>query len=231
MRSGRNRQSASSGVKVEPEKEYNRPMLIAGLTGNFGMGKSYVLSLFREFGAVTLESDRIVGVLLREEGVIAKVKGLLGNGVETPGGDLDKKAIAGRIFHDRELKEKLEALLHPLVFEKVEDFISKIKNRDSVVIVEVPLLFEGNYQDRFKKTITVHTSEEIALERLERSGVPRSEALARIKNQLPISEKKRRADYVIDNSGTKDETRRQVKDIYGSLCEGLKKADGPGKHE
>ena len=205
-------------------------MLIAGLTGNFGMGKSYVLSLFRELGAVTLESDRIVGMLLREEGVIEKVKGLLGKDVAASGGDLDKKAIAGKIFHDRELKEKLEALLHPLVFERVEDFISKIRNRDSIVVVEVPLLFEGNYQDRFKKTITVHTAEDIALERLERSGVPRSEALARIENQMPISEKKRRADYVIDNSGTKDETRKQVKDIYESLREGLKTAGGPGKH-
>ena len=205
-------------------------MLIAGLTGNFGMGKSYVLSLFRELGVVTLESDRIVGMLLREEGVIEKVKGLLGKDVAAPGGDLDKKAIARKIFHDRELKEKLEALLHPLVFERVEDFISKIRNRDSIVVVEVPLLFEGNYQDRFKKTITVHTAEDIALERLERSGVPRSEALARIENQMPISEKKRRADYVIDNSGTKDETRKQVKDIYESLREGLKTAGGPGKH-
>lgn len=214
-------------MKVRQEKEYNRPMLIAGLTGNFGMGKSYVLSLFREFGAVTLESDRIVGMLLREEGVIGKVKGLLGREVATPGGDLDKRAIADKIFHDRELKEKLEALLHPLVFEKVEDFINKIKNRDSLVIVEVPLLFEGNYQDRFEKIITVCTSDEMALERLKRSGVPRSDALARMKNQLPISEKKVRADYVIDNGGSKEETRRQVEEVYESLREELKKTSDP----
>ncbi len=206
-------------------------MLIAALTGNFGMGKSYVLSLFRELGAVTIESDRIVGMLLREEGVISKVKDLLGNGVATADGELDKKAIAGRIFHDRQLKEKLEALLHPLVFEKVEDFIRKIKKRDSVVIVEVPLLFEGNYQGRFIKTITVHTSEETALERLDRSGVPRSEALARIRTQLPISEKMRMADYLIDNGGTMDETRRQVEDIYASLLDVLRKEGGSGKQK
>jgi dephospho-CoA kinase len=227
IRVRRNQQSVFAGVKVKAEKEYNIPMLIAGLTGNFGMGKSYVLSLFREFGAVTLESDRIVGMLLSEEGVIAKVMDLLGNDVATPGGDLDKKAIADKIFHDRELKERLEGLLHPLVFEKVEDFIGRIKNRDSLVIVEVPLLFEGNYQDRFEKTITVCTSDEMALERLERSGVPRSDALARMENQLPISEKKRRADYVIDNGGSKEETRRQAEDVYGSLREELKKASGP----
>ncbi|MFI5295931.1 MAG: dephospho-CoA kinase [Thermodesulfovibrionales bacterium] len=222
-RFGWNQQGVFAGVKVKPEKEYNRPMLIAGLTGNFGMGKSHVLSLFGEFGAVTLESDRIVGMLLSEEGVVVKVKGLLGNDVATPAGTLDKKAIADKIFHDRELKEKLEALLHPLVFEKAEDFISKIGNRDSVVIVEVPLLFEGNYQDRFEKIITVYTSDETALERLDRSGVPRRDALARMKNQLPISEKKRRADYLIDNGGSKEETRRQVEEVYSSLRKELTK--------
>ncbi len=218
-------------VKVKHEKEYNRWMIIAALTGNFGMGKSYVLSLFREFGAVTVESDRIVGMLLREESVISRVKDLLGDSVAAAGGELDKKAIAGKIFHDRQLREKLEALLHPLVFEKVEDFISKIRSRDSIVIVEVPLLFEGNYQGRFNKTITVYTSEETALERLGSSGVPRSGAMARIRTQLPISEKMRRADYLINTGGTKDETRRQVKDVYGSLLDVLKNEGSSGKQK
>ena len=192
-------------------------MLVAALTGNFGMGKSYILSLFRELGAVTLESDRVVGMLLREEDVIAKVSGLLGGDVRTPEGDLDKKAIADKIFNDRAMKEKLESLLHPLVFEKVEDFTGGIENRDSLVIVEVPLLFEGDYQARFEKIITVCTSEETALQRLERAGVPISDARARLKNQLPISEKKARADYVIDNSGSKEQTRKQVEEVNRSL--------------
>jgi dephospho-CoA kinase len=198
-------------------------MLIAALTGNFGMGKSYVLSLFRELGAVTLESDRVVGMLLKEDGVIAKVKGLLGSDVTTPEGNLDKKAIAEKIFHDRAMKDKLESLLHPLVFEKVEDFTGRIKNRDSLVIVEVPLLFEREYQAGFEKIITVCTSDKIALERLQMSGVPASDAKARLKNQLPISEKKARADYVIDNSGSKEQTRRQVEEVHRSLLKDMAK--------
>ena len=187
------------------------------------MGKSYVLSLFRELGAVTLESDRVVGMLLEEDGVIAKVKGLLGSDVAGPGGGLDKRAIAEKIFHDRAMKDKLESFLHPLVFEKVEDFIGRIKNRDSLVIVEVPLLFEGGYQAGFEKIITVCTSEETALKRLEGSGVSVGDAKARLKNQLPISEKKARADYVIDNSGSKRETGKQVEEVYRSLCEEMAK--------
>jgi dephospho-CoA kinase len=192
-------------------------MLIAALTGNFGMGKSYVLSLFGELGATTLESDRVVGMLLKDKDVIAKVKDLLGGDVATPEGDLDKKAIAGKIFHDRTMKDKLEAILHPLVFNEVKDFTGRIKNRDSLVIVEVPLLFEGDYQAGFEKIITVFTSDEIALDRLQRSGVSLSDAKARLKNQLPISRKKGRADYVIDNSGSKEDTKRQVEEVYRSL--------------
>ncbi len=192
-------------------------MLIAALTGNYGMGKSYVLSLFREMGAVTLESDRIVGILLKDRGVIEKVAGILGKDVITADGALNKKAVAEKIFHDRKMKDKLEALLHPLVFEKVKDFTDKIKKKDSLVIVEVPVLFEGGYQARFEKIITVFTSEETALKRLAMTGVSESDAQARLRNQLPISEKKAGADYVIDNSGSKDQTKSQVEDVYRSL--------------
>ncbi len=192
-------------------------MLMAALTGNFGMGKSYVLSLFRELGAVTLESDRVVGMLLKEHEVIAKVTELLGSDVMTPEGGLDKKAIAEKVFHDKAMKDRLESLLHPLVFEKVEDFGAGIKNRESLLVVEVPLLFEGGYQGRFEKIITVFTSDDIALERLERAGVSARDAKARLKHQLPISEKMARADYVIDNGGSKEQTKSQVEAVYRSL--------------
>ncbi len=198
-------------------------MLMAALTGNFGMGKSYVLSLFRELGAATLESDRIVGMLLKDRGVIQKVTEILGGDVITPEGSLDKKAVARKIFHDREMKDKLEALLHPLVFEKVRDFTKKIKNKDSLVIVEVPLLFEGDYQAGFEKVITVCTSDETALKRLAMAGVSESDALSRLSNQLPISEKKTRADFVVDNSGSKEQTKRQVEDVYRLLREEMAK--------
>jgi dephospho-CoA kinase len=201
-------------------------MLIAALTGNFGMGKSYVLSLFRELGAATVESDRIVGMLLREEEVIAKVVALLGDDVKTADGRLDKKAIAYKVFHDSLLRQRLEALIHPLVFEKVDRFIGGIKKKDTLVIIEVPLLFEGNYQSGYEKVITVFTPDETALKRLEGAGVPQNDAKARLESQLPISEKKARSDYVIDNSGSKEDTRRQVEEVYRSLCEEIRKRKG-----
>jgi dephospho-CoA kinase len=192
-------------------------MLVAALTGNYGMGKSSVLSAFRDLGAVTLDSDRVVELLLKEAGVIEKVRELLGSDVVAPGGGLDKKAVAAKIFHDPELKEGLEEIIHPLVFERVNDFIGRIKDKNRVVIVEVPLLFEGNYQEGFSKVITVYAPEKTAIARLESSGVPQEDVLLRLRSQLPIEEKKARADYVIDNSGSKEDTRRQVEEVYRLL--------------
>lgn len=186
------------------------------------MGKSFVLSAFRDLGAVTLDSDRIVSLLLKEAWVIEKVRGLFGGGVMNPDGGLDKKAVAQKVFHDRELKKKLEELLHPLVFEKITHFTGKIRDKNRIVVVEVPLLFEGNYQKDFSKVITVFTPEETALGRLEGSGVSREEALSRLRNQLPIEEKKVRADYLIDNSGSKEETLEQVAEVYRLLLEEMK---------
>lgn len=192
-------------------------MVIVGLTGNFGMGKSYVLSVFRNLGAVTLDSDRIVEILLNEDKVIAQIKALLGPEVVTADNTLDKKAVAARIFSNPEARKGLEALLHPMVFERVEDFILRMKQKDRIVIVEVPLLFEGGYQGQFDKTVTVFASEETAIERLVNSGFSLVDAKARLTSQLPIEIKKERADFVIDNSGPKEETERQVGEIYKIL--------------
>jgi dephospho-CoA kinase len=194
-------------------------MITAGLTGNYGMGKSFVLSLFRELGAIVLDSDDIVEHLLEERKVISGVKKILGNDVLMENNSLDKKKIATIIFNNNELRRQLEALLHPMVFEKVESWLRKIKNRERVVIVEVPLLFEGGYQSRFDRTITVFTTQKAALERLAKGGVSRSNALRRLKAQLPIRIKKKKADYLVDNNGAKQMTLRQVESIYEKLID------------
>lgn len=200
-------------------------MFIAGLTGNYGMGKSSVLLAFRDLGAVTVESDRIVDELLEEKGVIADMKGLLGPGVTDREGKLDKKAIAEKIFSNPESRKSVESLIHPLVFERIERLTDSVGDGDRVVIIEVPLLFEGNYRERFRRVITVYTTEETALGRLEASGIPRREALLRLNSQMPIGRKMELADYTINNNGSREETREQVLKVYLSLLE------DKGKHD
>lgn len=192
-------------------------MLVVGLTGNYGMGKSTVLQMFKKLGAATLDADEIVESLFEEKIVLGKIRDLLGDKVFDKNGSLNKKIIIELIFKNNAIRHHLEDILHPLVFERVKDFLEKMNGKNKVAMIEVPLLYERGYEDRFNRTITVHTKEEIALNRLEKDGVNREEAILRLKAQLPIEEKIKRADYVIDNNGTTEETMEQVEIIYNKL--------------
>ena len=194
-------------------------MLLVGLTGNYGMGKSIVLSQFEKLGAVTLDSDKIVDTILSEAEVIVKIKGLLGNEVFDEDGNLMKKRVADMIFKNDILKGSLENLLHPLVFEKIDGVLKTITDQHAVVVIEIPLLFERGYEGRFKRTVTVFTDEKTALHRLEKSGVSKDEAMQRLQSQLPIEMKTTKSDFIIDNNGTLDKTMTQVTEIYKKLLE------------
>lgn len=192
-------------------------MLLVGLTGNYGMGKSTVLSMFEKLGAITLDTDRIVGLLLGENDVLDKIRGLLGDNVFKSDGSLDKKKVADSVFKDNALRSSLEDILHPLVFERMNIFLDNEDRKDKVIMIAVPLLFERGYENRFDRTITIHTKEETALDRLEKEGITREEALLRLKAQLPVEEKSKRSHFAIDNNGTLEETLEQVEIIYRKL--------------
>ena len=191
--------------------------MVVGLTGNYGMGKSLVLSIFEGLGAMVLDSDEIVDKLLQDKKVVLRIIKILGERVKREDGTLDKAEIAKIIFESSVLREKLEAILHPMVFDNIQNSLKKISDNRRLVIVEVPLLFEGGYQERFDMTITVFTTQKTALERLMKAGVSRGNALKRLKAQLPIQIKKKNADFLIDNNGPKQRTRRQVESIYQRL--------------
>jgi dephospho-CoA kinase len=194
-------------------------MFLVALTGNYGMGKSTVLSMFRDFGAVTVDADRIVESLLIEKKVLAKIKELLGNNVFDRGGSLNKKKVADIIFKSAPLRRSLEDILHPLVFKRIKGFADRVNVKDKIVIVAAPLIYERGYDNKFDRTIVVHSKKDVALDRLKRRGVSKKDALLRLKVQLPIKEKMKRADFLVDNNGTLEETMAQVKKIYKQLDE------------
>ncbi len=194
-------------------------MLLIGLTGNYGMGKSTVLSMFEKLGSTILDTDKIVESLLTEKDVLEKIRGLLGDKVFDKNGSLNKRKVADLIFKNNKLRYLLENILHPLVFERIEFFLVKINKKDEIILIAVPLLYEIGYEERFDRTITVYTQEETALNRLEKEGITREEALLRLKAQLPIEDKTRRSDFAIDNNGTIEETMSQVNKIYKKLRE------------
>ena len=194
-------------------------MLLVGLTGNYGMGKSMVLAQFENLGAITLDSDKIVASLLSQQEISEKIRELLGNKVFDEHGHLNKKILADLIFKNDIVKSSLEDLLHPLVFEWIESFLKNITNKEAVVVIEVPLLFERGYNKRFDRTITVFTDVETALCRLEKNGISRNEAIQRLQSQLPVEEKINKSDFIINNNDAVGETMTQVTAIYKKLLQ------------
>jgi dephospho-CoA kinase len=198
------------------------------VTGNYGMGKSAALDAFRELGAAVISTDEVVAELLEEGPVLEKIRAAFGGDVFMPDGRIDKKALADIIFSDAEQKGTLEDILHPLVFDRVEARIRELSDRleelaggarGGAVFIEVPLIFEGGYEDRFDKIITVYCDESLALARLEEAGVEKRDAAMRLSEQMPIEEKIRRSDFTIDNNGMPSEIRKRARYIYDVIKE------------
>lgn len=195
-------------------------MLVVGLTGNYGMGKSTVLEMFRKMGAATIDSDEIVDGLLSEEVVLSSIRTAFGDGVFLKDGALNRTLVASLIFKDKKMRESLEGIIHPLVFEKIEQSLKRIREKeagDKVVIIEIPLLFEAGRLRGFDRTITVHADRATVLRRLQKKGIGTDDAEARLGSQMAIEEKMDRADFAIDNNGGPGETEIRVRQIYDRL--------------
>ncbi len=197
-------------------------MPVIGLTGNFGMGKSTVLELFHQLGAVTYNVDSFVHTILEHPVIVGKIADLLGSGVLVKNStktSLDRKRVAQIIFMDARKRKAVEGLVHPKVIEAVKRASSEAlkKDKSALIIVEMPLLFEAGYESYFDKVIVVHCSRRIAFSRLSEKGFTEEEAAGRTGAQMAISEKKRKADFLIDNGGTIADTKRQAEAIYRAL--------------
>lgn len=193
-------------------------MIKIGLTGNLGMGKSTVSELFKKLGAQVINADKIVESLLDEPDVVEEIERLFGKEVLI-NGKVNKNYIANIVFENPLMRIYLENIIHPKVFEKIDEIIKNLPKRGdpTIVVVEAPIIFERGYQNKFDVIITVFTSEETAIERLEKKGVSKEEAIRRLKSQFPIEMKKSKSDYIIDNSGSLEETALQVEAIFQKL--------------
>jgi dephospho-CoA kinase len=206
-------------------------MRTAGLTGGIAAGKSTVARFFRQRGAEIVCADEAARAVARR-GAPAweEIVAAFGREVVGPDGELDREEMGRRVFSDPEARRRLEAIVHPRVFQWMADRISEIRGRDpdAVVIQDVPLLFETGMEARLRPVILVYVPEAVQLKRLmARDGRSEADARARIDAQMSIEEKRRRADRVIDNGGPPSETRRQVAEIYEWLRDrGASRSEG-----
>ncbi|MGB9668313.1 MAG: dephospho-CoA kinase [Thermosulfidibacteraceae bacterium] len=192
-----------------------------GLTGGIATGKSTVLRIIREMGYRVLSSDEIARSITKKgEKGYEKVVEVFGSGILDDSGEIDRKKLAKMIFSDPEKKKLLEGILHPLIREEVDKKIAEIESKSpcSLVFVEVPLLFEVKAEDRFDFIVVVYIPRQLQIKRLmERDNLTRGEAELRIKNQIDIEVKRKKAHFVIDNSGTIEDTRKLVVELVEKI--------------
>ena len=196
-------------------------MVVAWLTGGIATGKSTVADIFVSAGAELIDADRIAfDVVQKGTEVWQEIVEHFGKDVLLPDGQIDRVCLGNIIFHDHEQKAVLNGIVHPAVIRQIHQHIEELEQNlpGGVVIVDVPLLIEtGIYRD-MSDVILVYIPERIQIERLmDRDNLSRKDALARIRSQMSIEEKKAYASIIIDNRGSLKRTRERTLEVYYEL--------------
>jgi dephospho-CoA kinase len=193
-----------------------------GITGNFGMGKTTVLSMFRKLGAYTFNIDKFVHVLLTRPQTKKKIVHALGEGIlikRSKNISISKARVANIIFNDSDKRKAIETIIHSQVLKIIKATALKIskKNPSALIVFEVPLLFEAGYEKYFDATIVVRCNRNVAINRLINKGFTEDNAKKRLLAQMPITKKEKLADFVINNNRGIRQTWKQAKRIFQKI--------------
>ena len=206
---------------MSEEKDGMLPFVLC-LTGSLGMGKTTAARYFAEAGVPVHDSDAVVHALYEGKAVSAIEQAFPGS---TSGGKVDRAKLAAMVLNDRAALARLEAIVHPLVSKSTDEFLADAKAKGaSVVVLDVPLLFETDTHRRCDATVVVSATAEVQRQRvLERPGMTEEKFLAILSKQLPDAEKRRRADFIVDSSKDYDHARAQVRDILRTVAKMTKR--------
>lgn len=196
-------------------------MLLVGLTGGIGAGKSTVAGLLGSKGAIVLDADAIVRDLQRPgTEVHRRIVGLLGRDVVRPSGELDRRRIAERVFGDDDVLASLNAIVHPEVMRVIADRLEQLKDSDAVVVLDVPLLVEVGGGEGLDVVVVVDAAEHVRVGRLERDrGMRPEDTRARIAAQATTEERAALADVIVRNDGDEADLRAQVDALWARIEE------------
>ena len=196
-------------------------MLKVGLTGGLASGKSFVGQALADLGCHLIQADEIGHQVLAREGeAFDPVVAEFGPAILAPDGSIDRQRLAAEVFTRPERLAALTRLVHPPVIRRENELTARIAEREpkAIVVVEAAVMIEAGSHTRFDKMILAVCAQEQQVERaMLRDRITREKALARIGRQMPLEEKLKFADYVIDTSGDKAETLRQVREVYHQL--------------
>lgn len=203
-------------------------MLLVGLTGGIGSGKSTVSAMLAERGAEIIDADRIAReVVLPGTPAWCKIRDHFGPEVLLADGHIDRAALAGKVFADPAKLALLNQITHPEIFARIADRLEELHGRDVVVVLDAALLLETGLAQRVDMVIVTHSPKELRVERLVARGLGSQQAEARMVSQLSENERLARADLVIDNSGSLEDLVEQVDNAWQELRRRL--AEQPGR--
>ncbi|KRF17341.1 dephospho-CoA kinase [Nocardioides sp. Soil797] len=189
-----------------------------GLTGGIASGKSTVSALLAEQGAIIIDADALAReVVAKGTPGLGAVVAEFGDSLLTAEGELDRPAMGALVFNDESARKRLEAIVHPLVFERIVQ-LEAAAGPDDVVVHDIPLLAESGRADTFDAVLVVHAPEEVQVERMVRDrGWTEEEARSRIAAQAAAEDRLAIATHVIENTGTHEDLRHRVAEVLAEL--------------
>lgn len=194
-----------------------------GLTGGVASGKSTVAKMFRGLGARIITADEIGHeAIARGQPAFQELVARFGKEILAAEGEIDRRLLGRLVFAEPEKLAALNGIVHPRIIQRVEELAERAHAEDSkkIILVDAALIFEAGIGGRFKKVLVTWCRPEQQLARLiEKTGLAPTDARSRIAAQLSMEEKNRRSDFLIDCSGSLEETRRQVEALYPKLKE------------
>ncbi len=187
-------------------------MIIIGLTGNIGCGKSSLSAIFIQEGIDIVDADIVARQIFEDKELLNKVFETFGPTIKNEDNTLNRKALGSIVFNDDKELVKLNNLTHPAIRKKILNEIENLRiENKKIVVLDAALLIESDYLKHIDKLLLVKCDEEVQIERIKnRDNCTREEAISRIKSQMSQSEKEKYADYIIDNTGTFDELKEKA---------------------
>ncbi len=196
-------------------------MILVGLTGGVACGKSSVARLFQDCGAILIDADVLARTVVeRGKPALKDIARVFGKKTLLPDGTLNRPALAKIVFGSPAKLKKLNAIVHPRVAREQARMTREIATQEprAVVIYDAPVLIEAGADKRVDKIVVVSADEQTQIKRLHnRSHLSKTEALRRIKSQMPLAKKTAMADYVIDGTLSYEQTKHEVQRIYAEL--------------
>lgn len=192
------------------------------LTGGIATGKSHARERFEELGIPTVDADEIARKLPRRHSeALEAIVRRFGPAILNRNGTLNRRALAAVVFANPDARHDLEAILHPAVYRAIQAWFEHIEllGRHRIGLADIPLLYETGRHAGFDKVIVTWCPEDMQIARMLDRGMTEQETQQRMSAQLPSAEKKARADYVIDTSGSKEDTNRQIDAIFDEIVE------------